>query len=188
MQSHTCLIDTFRLSACARELPLAGWYAEPLEARHAEALLVQARGHVRQAYAGGSCAFGGLLQQLIARFWLGRGIEQEAASLLATAQPVRERALVELVHGQLLLSVRQRAAPAHLAAGFRLAADLLSPQDYFILLKRHEWLHALPLQIRPLAAQGLQQLLIEAGVIRRLRGSRGERPRSTEGAHLDTLG
>ncbi len=187
MQSAACIINPFTLPAQADDMSLAGWYAEPLEQAQAQALRAQAQRTIRQAYASGSCAFGGRLQQLMARFRLGHSIEQEADSLLVTSQAVRERALIELVHGQLLLSVRGADAMRHLDAGFRLAADLLSPEEYFAVLKRHEWLRILPLQAQPLAAQGLQQLLAEAVVIRRLRGRHGERPRSTEGAHLDTL-
>lgn len=186
MQIETCQMDPFRLAACADDLSLAGWYGEPMDERAARELLQRAQQALREAYAGGGCSFGPLLQQLLARFRL-QGELQEVDSMQATLREERERALLELIQGQLLISVRLRQAREHLDAGFRAAANLLSPEDYFSVLRRHEQLRALPLFDRPMPARGLAQLLAEAGVIRRLQGPRGERPRSTEGSHLDTL-
>lgn len=186
MRSETCQMDPFRLAPCADDLPLAGWYGEPMDEHSARDLLQRSQQALREAYTGGGCSFGPQLQLLLARFWL-RGELADAAGMLATRREARELALLELVQGQLLISVRLRQAREHLDAGFRAAAHLLSPEGYFSVLKRHEQLRALPLSDRAMPARGLAQLLTEAGVIRRLQGTRSERPRTTEGSHLDTL-
>ncbi|HEY9150668.1 MAG TPA: hypothetical protein VIQ75_07665, partial [Gammaproteobacteria bacterium] len=99
----------------------------------------------------------------------------------------RTRALVLLIHGQLLAAVQRREGLARLDAGFALAADLLEPEAYFQVLKRHAALRDLTWHALPASPQDLASLLREAAVIRRLRGPGESRPRGTEGSHLDTL-
>jgi hypothetical protein len=185
MQAEPFIVDI----GCwpAPELPLAGWYGEPLSEAQAEALARQARHCLRQRPALGALPLRCRLQGLIAHFWRGQEVAAEVENLLAVAHDARSRALVLLIHGQLLASVRQPGAMARLEAGFALAAHLLSPDEYFQVLKRHAGLRELPGQERPAMPQGLDALLREASVIRRLRGPREPRPRGTEGAHLDTL-
>ena len=167
------------------EWPLAGWYGEPMTLAQAESLARAAQSCLRQRPAPGTLPLRGRLQWLVSQFWRGREVEAEADNLIAVAADARTRALIELIHGQLLASVRRRGALAHLDAGFALAAHLLTPEAYFLVLKRHEALRALPWHARPATPQGLASLLQEAGVIRRLRGRGGERPRGTEGMHLE---
>ena len=167
------------------ELPLAGWYAQPMTQAQAEALDRLARECLRRRSVTPPLRC--RLQWLIARFWRGREVAAEVENLLAVADGPRSRALVLLVHGQLLAAVRRQGALARLDAGFALAADLLDPEDYFQVLKRHAALRDLPWHDLPASPQDLATLLREAAVIRRLRGPGEPRPRGTEGSHLDTL-
>lgn len=187
METARYLIDVAALAG--PDLPLAGWYGEPMTMAQAEALARTAQqGLRRRPVPGALPPLPCRLQWLISGFWRGREVGAEADNLAAVAPDERTRALVELIHGQLLASVRRHGALARLDAGFALAAHLLSPEEYFLVLKRHEGLRALPWHGRPASPQGLESLLREAGVIRRLRGQQGDRPRGTEGRYLDTLG
>lgn len=185
MEADPAILDLTR--GTEPELPLAAWYGEPLSPEQALALERQAGDCLRRRHAPAGPPLRCRLQWLVARFWLGRDIEAEAANLLAVHTDAASRALVLLVHGQLLASVRQQGAMAHLDAGFALAAAHLEPEAYFRLLKRHDALRDLPWRSSPAQPQGLESLLREAAVIRRLRGPRKARPRGSEGAHLDTL-
>ena len=77
-------------------------------------------------------------------------------------------ALVELIYGQLLMSRRLRGARLHLDRGFLRAGRLLTTDDYFILLKRHQQLSRLPLTQTPLPPADLPSLLTTAAVIARM--------------------
>ncbi len=144
---------------------LALWYAEPLSPAQAERLAAWAKarrlGLRRPAPLAG-------LGELIARFWLGQPTYTLYERLAQTPQGAHRRALVELVHGQLLMSRRLAGAHHHLHRGFELAYPLLSARDYLHLLRRHEALAPLPLAQTPSPAEGLADLLRVAGVIRRL--------------------
>lgn len=168
------------------ELPLGAWYAEPVAPEQAAAMLERSRAALRQAYFSGQDAFGLRLREMIARFWLGRPVEADHLSLVGTATGVRERALAELVYGQLLMSRKLAGAMERLDAGFALAVPLLAPADYFALLKRHDLLRHLPLSTQPAPAQDLASLLAEAAVIRRLQAAAGP-PRRAH-SPTDTVG
>ncbi len=129
---------------------LEGWHADP-----------RPREDLRLLEGQGGIA------RLIARFQLGL---PTAADLLALREGAcaRERALVELVWGQLLMSRRLSGAMEHLARGFDIARPFLSNRAYFALLKRHRLLARLPLFPAPRPAQCLEALLTEARVIERL--------------------
>lgn len=186
MVTASYLIDLARPAEA--DLPLAGWYGEPMTPAQAEALAREAQHGLRRRHARGAPPLHCRLQWLVSGFWRGREVEAELENLVAVASDVRTRALVQLLHGQLLASVRLRGALPCLDAGFAQAAHLLTPEEYFVVFKRHEGLRVLPWHERPVTPQGLESLLQEAEVIRRLRGRQGERPRGTEGEHLDTLG
>ncbi|HSJ47246.1 MAG TPA: hypothetical protein VLA26_00230 [Gammaproteobacteria bacterium] len=169
------------------ELPLAGWYGQPMTQAQAETLDRQARECLRRRSVTGAPPLRCRLQWLIARFWRGQEVAGEVENLLAVADDPRTRALVLLIHGQLLAAVRRQGALERLDAGFALAADLLDPEAYFQVLKRHAALRDLAWHALPASPQELTTLLREAAVIRRLRGPGGPRPQGTEGSHLDTL-
>ena len=98
---------------------------------------------------------------------------------------LRDRALLELVYGQLLMGRKLSPAGEHLARGFRLAVPWLSSAGYFELVRRHERLDCLRLTDTPAPPQGLAALLAEAAVVQRLQtGGRGRRPNE----HRDTVG
>jgi hypothetical protein len=121
---------------------------------------------------------------MICHHWLPSGSALDYRQLSALACDDSERALVELVYGQLLISGKRSPARQHLARGFSLAARHLDT-DYLLLLRRHALLEYLPLSESPVVAQDLQSLLKEAAVISRLRWN--ER-RVHKSSHRDTLG
>jgi hypothetical protein len=140
--------------------PLALWYAEPLDHASASALLAaaQQRGH--------RCR---LLMTMIARFWLDNGYPlayEHARHHLARS--AHGRALVALIHGQLLTSRRLSGAEAALRHGFDLARTLFAANDYFTVLKRHQQLAHLTASASALPAEKLADLLTIAKVIARL--------------------
>ncbi|HHH46532.1 MAG TPA: hypothetical protein ENK53_05910 [Thiotrichales bacterium] len=151
--------------------PLTGWYAVPLAPDEARRRLAN-----REPDHAGTDA--GLRDQILG-FWAEGPQRLHFAPLLATAQG-KELALLHLVQGQLLMSVRLAGAMPLLDEGFRAAAPFLDPRDYFTLLRRHELLRRLPLEDRPRTPAGLEALLVEA----RLRGPRRafrHRPGDTTG-------
>lgn len=177
MQAHE--LETL-LQACppAAQLRLADWYGEPLSPESARALLARAGQRRQAALRSGEPVFTARLIELIAGAWAGQDLTMHHASLTAEAGARHEQALLELVTGQLLISRRLAAARGHLQRGFALAAPLLPAQDYFTVMKRHGLLEYLPLGALAAEPAGLQALLAEAAVIRRLQGerSRGGRP------------
>ena len=151
---------------------LAGWYADPLDATDAVDLLQQVEVSQQTCLRRGASCFRVQLLALICHEWLpGEPHYCEKPS----AGNDYERALQELVRGQLLASCKRAGALGHLERGFRLAGPLLAPQDYFRLLHRHELLAYLPYSDRPLPALDLPALLNEAGVIKRLRSNERRR-------------
>jgi hypothetical protein len=140
---------------------------------------------LRSRLCAGLPAFQQHILQLLGHFWMGVSISLEYQQLVAFAIAQRDRALLEVVYGQLLLSRRQQPAMLHLERGFRLAARYLAATDYFLLVRRHDLLRHIPLSDVPVAPQGLQSLLAEAAVIRQLQGT-GRQTCSV--SHHDTLG
>jgi hypothetical protein len=123
--------------------------------------------------------------QLLCHYWMDVSILLEYRQLTAIASGKRERALLELVYGQLLSSRRRKPALQHLDHGFRLATGYLEATDYFLLVRRHDLLRYLPLSDAGAAPLGLQSLLTEAAVIRQLQGAG---PHTCSVSHYDTLG
>lgn len=154
---------------------LADWHGEPLDTTAATALLDRARQRRQRGKRSRRCRTC-LLQEMIARYWLGEEID----ALYRLAAPrlqgsAHGRALLELITGQLLLSRRLEAARAHLDRGFRLAGRLFTPADYLAVLNRHQQLTRLPLGATALPAAPLAQLLTTAQVIERLEGDTSRR-------------
>ncbi|MEJ2380307.1 MAG: hypothetical protein P8076_03890 [Gammaproteobacteria bacterium] len=167
---------------------LGAWYAEPLAVPAARRLLKRARDRQQQAFTAGTDGAAWAVQEMIARFWLGRPIESQYRNLLKTTRDEGVRVLAELVYGQLLMSRRLRGADRHLRAAFARAAALLAPADYFAVMKRHELLGHLALRAAPSPPLGLDALLREAAVIRTLKRAHGRFGRSGGGRRDDTLG
>ncbi len=156
---------------------LGEWYAVPLDpaAREVLARCVATSDSLVQRFGG-----------LISAFWSGADPAMAYESLGGLlGEEGRERALLELVQGQLLMSRRLPGAMDHLDRGFRLAVPWLGARDYFRVLKRHELLRELPPAVSPQPPRDLDALLTEARVIRRLR--RG-RPQPPSFSRRDTLG
>lgn len=151
---------------------LGGWYAQPLDAVAAQRLGAQGRQRAQRAYRQRQSALVGDAEQLIAAFAMGQAVSAELESLLRSPLAPGERALLLLIHGQLLISRRRSGAMSLLQQGFEAGRDLFLPADFFAVMRRHELLAELPLHEQPRDAVGLDVLLREAAVIRRLRGPR----------------
>lgn len=164
---------------------LATWYADPLTTGAAEELHTRAERALQACLRTGTPCFQLRVLQLVCHFWLAEAINLEYERLLVSATGGCEQALLELVHGQLLISCKYRLAQRHLERGFRLAAPQLDAADYFHMVRRHELLGYLRMSDMPSRPQTLDALLVEAAVIRRLQEGEG---RQYHGAHLDTVG
>lgn len=167
--------------------PLAAWYARPLSDAQAQTLSALAARSQQQAMAAHQSPL--LAQRLawIAAFWIKGEAQMQYESLLATAATAHDRALTELIQGQLLCSVRRLGAHQALTHGFQLAADLLASEEYFILMKRHELLACLTLSESGGSPATLPDLLLEAQVIKRLQKGHDKGLKSS-GSRSDTLG
>ncbi len=153
----------------ASDLPLAAWYAEPLEPDQAAALLDA----VDACHTGTHDPYTLELYRLIARWWQGKEIGPDIQRL----QRVYPHAgLTRLVHGQLLMSRKLQGAQALLDTALHELAGALSPRDYLELLRRHQLLSRLHLSVRPSPPASLKALLSEAAAIAALEGPR--RPRT----------
>jgi len=164
---------------------LTGWYADPIAAAEAQALLDRTERRLRSRLCHGGRCFQLHVLRMICSHWLQSDSALDYRQLSVLASDDSERALVELVYGQLLISGKCLPARQHLARGFSLAARQLDTVDYLLLLRRHELLKYLPLSGSPVAAQDLLSLQKEAAVIRRLQGSEHVTHGNT---HCDTLG
>lgn len=169
------------------ELRLSAWYARPLDPGAAAALLATAHAQLHRPRATLRPAFPWLLWRLVARFWLGRCVEADRRNLPAAARDGRDRALADLVYGQLLMSRKLERAPRYLEAGFHALVPWLTAREYLQVLRRHERLGDLVLRPSPSPPRDLETLLIEAAVIRRLAGP-APRRRRYHGSHCDTAG
>ncbi len=164
---------------------LAAWYGEPLAFSDAGRLCAEAERLLRSRLCAGRPVFQLQVMQLLGRYWMGYSTSLGYLHLAASTSAQRDRALLEIVFGQLLMSRKQHPALRHLDSGFRLAADHIEAGDYFLLVRRHDLLRQIPLSEKAAAPQGLQSLLAEAAVIRQLRGAE----RYACGvSHHDTLG
>lgn len=166
--------------------PLGNWYAVSLTRLQSEAWLARVHRHMQMLYAAGQAGFEARVAGFIARFRGGCDVEADYRNLFALAAGGRERALLELCYGQLLLSCRCDSAWRHLDRGFELAAHLLDAEEYFSVLKRHDLLRILPLSPVPVCARELETLLTEARVIQKL-DDRRFRVEYFSSEHRDTV-
>ena len=164
---------------------LSAWYAEPLDTAVAHDLLSQAEAGQQACLRAGESCFRLQVLAIICHEWLGSEPEISSEALAALARDGYQRALLDLVQGQLLASRKLTGAVEHLQRGFRLAAPHLGPDEYFGLLQRHEVLGSLPYNNNPAPPQSLAALLNEAAVINKLRSE--ERKVRTY-SHQDTIG
>lgn len=169
-----------------KPLSLAAWLADPLAGRDAATWLEEIRGQLRGCYEREQFRFRVRLAEIIARHWCGEDSKMNYQNLLAILDSSRRRAQLELCYGQLLIATKRLGAWQHLDSGFELAANLLEPGEYFVVLRRHESLRHLPLSDQGAAPAGLEDLLREAAVIGRLAGPARRLGRYKSG-HQDTV-
>lgn len=164
---------------------LALWYGDPLSRQHATRLQRAMQVELHTRLCRGESCFPLHVLRLVCGYRTAAGNRLEYEQLAALAQEDIERALLELVYGQLLISCKLLPANWHLAKGFLLAADYLAPPAYFRLLRQHELLGLLRLTDIPAPALKLETLLREAAVIERLQYAGSGRH---ENSHTDTVG
>jgi len=78
--------------------------------------------------------------------------------------------LVTLIYGQLLISRKLQGSMEYLHRGFKLASNYIDAAGYLEVMRRHERLKQLPLSNSPATAQNISDLLIEADVIKKIKG------------------
>lgn len=164
---------------------LEGWYADPMQPALVEGLLESTRHEFSSRLCRGDRCFQLQVLRLICHYWQGRLIDMDYAHLVAIAGDDQDRALLDLVYGQLLMSRKRKPADRYLAAGFAAAVEGLGASAYFRLVRRHELLGYLPLSETLSQPLNLKALLREAAVIKCLQG--GNRTRTIE-THYDTVG
>ncbi len=164
---------------------LAVWVADPVAVAAALEALPRIQQQLR-SHRDVQAVFPLRLSEIILRFWSGQDTDAAYQNLSVLLDEPYHRAQLELCIGQLLMACRSLEAWLHLDQGFQLATHLLEPEDYFVVLKRHELLRQLPLRTGNSRAVSLDTLLNEAAVIVRLKGD-GNHPYTRSG-HRDTLG
>ena len=180
--------DTLPVLLSGQRVSLAGWFASPLSRQQAETWLPNIRRRAQDSLNGGQDGSAVPLAELIVQYWLGRDVEAIYQNRRALPGGHRERAMLELCYGQLLMACKIDIAWQHLDRGFELAAHILQPEDYFLVLKRHERLRALALSAQPSKPMHLHELLAEARVIQQLKGAgRGTHRLASGQKHLDTV-
>lgn len=180
--------DATRTAAALLEelpAPLSAWYGNPMTAESAGQLLSLARIRQQERLRAGAASFQVQLLKALCHSWLGTGPDSGFAELEKLATRRHERALLQLVHGQVLASRKASGALACLAEGFHEAAPLLDTAGYFALVRQHELLGHLPYLDKATMAQTLDELLAEAAVIKQLRSGQ---PGMRACLHQDTVG
>lgn len=156
---------------------LARWYADPLSRDEAESLLALSQRREQERLKRHGKAYLSPLLKLIALHWLGEATDGHYHHLRSQPAGARHlQILTPLLYGQLLMSKRISAATDYLDEAFHQARLLLRPQDYFVLMKRHQILKRIPLSDTATPGETLEQLLTTGKVIARMEESRGERP------------
>lgn len=156
---------------------LARWYAEPLTIEQAEALLKLSADREQLLLKRFGRPYTAPLLRLIALYWLGEPIEGHYQHLISRrSQSPHLEILKPLIYGQLLMSRHREGAMTYLENAFQQARLLLRPEDYFVVLKRHQLLQNLPQDETQLKGETLASLLTTAAVIQRMKQSHGERP------------
>lgn len=167
---------------------LARWYAEPLSHTEAESLFKLSEKREQEKLKRNGRAYLSPLLKLIALHWLGEPTEGHYHYLSSkTNMSVHAEVLKPLIYGQLLMSKKLEGAMEHLDQAFHQARLLLRPEDYFVLMKRHQVLGNIPLSETAGEGETLEGLLKTGGVIGRLEETRGERPRFSHDPN-DTYG
>lgn len=180
--------DSLPVLLSGQTASLASWFASPLTRQQAEAWLPKIRRRLQASVSDGHDGRAVRLAELVLRYWHGYDIDAAYHNMLAVLRGRRERAMLELCYGQLLIARKTDRAWQHLDKGFELATHILLPEDYFLVLKRHELLRALVLSARPSKPMRLDELLTEARVIQRLKRTARGTHRHTDGrTHHDTL-
>lgn len=145
---------------------LSAWYANPLTVAEATDRLESIRCQRKQNGSVSSLR----IEEIIARYWLGRDIKGDVENYLASCENESHKALITLIYGQLLMSRKCATAMDYLHAGLRLANKHFQGAAYLEVMRRHEQLAFIVLSNHPVPALSLYELLREAAVIKKLKG------------------
>ncbi len=166
------------IAAATKELGiLARWYAEPLTHEEAKALLKLSERREQERLKRNGSSYLSPLLKLIALHWLGEPTEGHYHYLISKKnKSIHAESLTALIYGQLLMSKKLEGAMDYLDQAFHKVQLLLRPEDYFVLMKRHQVLKHIPVSGQPGKGESLEGLLKTGGVIGRMEESRGGRP------------
>ena len=156
---------------------LARWYAEPLSHEEAQALLSLSERREQERLKRNGTAYLSPLLKLIALHWLEAPTESHYHYLISKkSKSIHADVLTPLIYGQLLMSRKQVGAMDYLEKAFHRATSLLRPEDYFVLMKRHQVLKQIPLSEQASQGVSLDALIKTGSVIGRMEESHGGRP------------
>lgn len=156
---------------------LARWYAEPLSPEEAETLLAFAEKREQERLKRFARSHLSPLLKLIAMHWLGEPTMGHFHHLTSQrSASTHAEILKRLIYGQLLMSTRTKGAMDYLDDAFHRVRLLLRPEDYFILMKRHQVLRNIPLSGGAAKGETLEGLLKTGAVIGRMEETQGKRP------------
>jgi hypothetical protein len=179
-------VETLQKLISGQTVSLASWLAEPVSQQRAQACLPGILHRLQASISSGHGSFPVRLAEVVVRYWCGHDLDAIFRNLLALHGKRREQAQLKLCYGELLMACKYQPAWDYLDSGFELAAHLFEPEEYFLVLKRHELLRRLQLRPVPAKPASLDELLTEARVIQRLNGRANYSPPQKTG-HLDTL-
>ena len=179
--------DPLQLLLSGQSVTLGSWIAEPVPGQYAAACLAGIQHKLQSSLVDRYSDFPLRLAELVMHYWCGQDVEPLFRNMLVLHRAQREQAQLKLGYGQLLMARKHAPARDYLDSGFELAAHLLEPEEYFLVLKRHALLGQLQLLPTPSAPDSLAALLTEAKVIRRLNG-RANTALLKQNRHQDTLG
>jgi len=168
----------------SKEYDLSDWYAQPTTVEAAEESLKAVRQRRKQQE---SDILSLRIEEIIARYWLGRDIRGDVQNYQASYQSEAHRALITIIYGQLLMSRKREGAMEYLDEGFRMAINHFQGAAYLEVMRRHDQLRYIVLGPQPLPGLSLKELLQEAEVIKKLKG-KTDHHRDVRANNTDTLG
>jgi len=168
----------------SKEYDLSAWYAQPLTVEDAKEKLEAIHLSRKQQESDLSSL---RIEEVIARYWLGREVKGDVENYQASYQEEAHRALITMIYGQLLMSKKREGAMGYLDEGFRLATSHFLGAGYLEVMRRHDQLRHIVLTSRPVPGLSLNELLQEAGVIKKLKGKVSHH-RDIRADNTDTLG
>lgn len=156
---------------------LARWYAEPLSHDAAKTLLKLCAEREQLKLKQYGSPYLAPYLKLIALHWLDEPTDGHYQYLRSrNSVSAHAEVLKPLIYGQLLISKKIEGAIEYLDEAFQQGRLLFRPEDYFVVMKRHQLLAKLPTGDHPSHGEGLNSLLTTAAVIDRMGKTQQGRP------------